>query len=373
MSKTRKLLSVIVALAMVLSVFAVTASAYGYEAEDAEYTQAWALSEPVDNGDGTFSVDVSLTTNYATGAIQFVVTNTDNTVAVLTGVTVGSAIPETYGATASYSNKTGKVMIIPDSSSDNTIVASAINGVIATLTYTYSGEGSADIAIKNDPKSETNVAGSLIAARMDNGDLVTGEMITGQTVTSTGETRTITASAAIAAPTLAVIDGMNGVINTDYTEYGTDFNECTGFIYGVEPEEYQAIEDVFEVVGDGYMSIVPSAMESECGTGTIVEVYDNDDNLVETYVLIIFGDIDGSGDITADDASYIEQHDIFEYTENGADGIIEAPELLFAGDVDGSYDVTADDASYIELHDGFEYAENDAEGRIYQSMIIDLL
>lgn len=370
MSKTRKLLSVIVALAMVLSVFAVTASAYGYEAEDAEYTQAWALSEPVDNGDGTFSVDVSLTTNYATGAIQFVVTNTDNTVAALTGVTVGSAIPETYGATASYSNKTGKVMIIPDSSSDNTIVASAINGVIATLTYTYSGEGSADIAIKNDPKSETNVAGSLIAARMDNGDLVTGEMITGQTVTSTGETRTITASAAIAAPTLAVIDGMNGVINTDYTEYGTDFNECTGFIYGVEPEEYQAIEDVFEVVGDGYMSIVANEAGSEAGTGTIVEVYDNDDNLVETYVLIIFGDINGDGSITVEDAIDGEMHDAWMYGENMR---IESPEVIFAGDINVDGDITADDTIDIEYHDAYMY-EFGADGmRMYQSDIIALL
>ena len=65
MSKTRKLLSVVLALAMLVSVFAVSANAYGYEDENAAYTQTWDLSEPVDNGDGTYSVDVLLKTNYA--------------------------------------------------------------------------------------------------------------------------------------------------------------------------------------------------------------------------------------------------------------------------------------------------------------------
>ena len=63
MSKTRKLLSVVVALMMVVSMFAMTANAANYyesEEDAATYTQTWALSEPVDNGDGTYTVDVSL-------------------------------------------------------------------------------------------------------------------------------------------------------------------------------------------------------------------------------------------------------------------------------------------------------------------------
>lgn len=366
MSKTRKLLSVVLALVMLVSVFAVSANAYGYEDADATYTQTWVLGEPQDNGDGTYTVEVSLTTDYATGAIQFVVTNTDNTVAALTAVEVGSAIPASYGIEeASFSNKTGKVMLIPDTSSDNTITAAAINGVIAVLTYEYSGEGSADIAIANNPKTATNVAGTLIAARMDNGDLVTGDMITGQTVTSTGATWTI--GGATEAPTLAVIDGTIGVINTDYTEYGPYFDSCNGFIYGVEPEYGETIDMVFEVTGDGEMEVIPNEYGSDCGTGTVVNVLDLDGNVVETYVLIIFGDVDGSGDITADDAYYIELHDAWGYGESGQ---FEDPALLLAGDVDVSGSVDADDAYYIELHDAYGYGE---DGHMYQTDVMDLL
>ena len=365
MSKTRKLLSVVLALAMLVSVFAVSANAYGYEDENAAYTQTWDLSEPVDNGDGTYTVDVLLKTNYATGVIQFVVTNTDNTVAVLAGAEVGSAIPAAYGATASYSNKSGKVMIIPSTADDNTITAQAIDGVVATLTYEYAGEGSADIAIANNPKTATNLAGSLIAARVDNGDLVTGGMITGQTVTDTGATWTIGASAV--APTLAVIDGTIGVINTDYTEYGPYFDPCNGFIYGVEPEYGESIDMVFEVVGDGEIEIIANEYGSDCGTGTVVNVLDLDGNVVETYVLIIFGDVDGSGDITADDAYYIELHDAWGYGESGQ---FEDPAMLLAGDVDVSGSVDADDAYYIELHDAYGYGE---DGHMYQTDVMDLL
>ena len=59
---SKKLLSVFVALMMVVSMFAIVANAAGYEDDEtaAEYTQDWALGEPVDNGDGTYSVDKEL-------------------------------------------------------------------------------------------------------------------------------------------------------------------------------------------------------------------------------------------------------------------------------------------------------------------------
>lgn len=372
MSKTRKILSVVLALVMAVSMLAIGASA-GYEAGEnaTNYTQTWALSEPVDNGDGTYSVDVSLTTNYPTGAIQFVVTNSDSTVATLKDAKLGSAIPAAYGATINKSASKGKVVIIPTTTED-TITAQAIDGVVATLTYTYSGSGSANIAIENSPKSETNVNGSLIAARMSDGDVVTGDMITGQKVISVGETRTIGGSAAV-PPTLAVVEGTGGVIDTDRTELNVDGDTVTGYIYGVEPENYESVTDVFEVTGDGSIEVVANDAGSEAGTGTIVNVLDADGEVVETYVLVIFGDIDGDGAITADDAAYIELHAAYMYYENDCSGQIESPVVLFAADVDISEDASADDASYVELSAAYMYYENDAEGKMLQSTIIGLM
>ncbi len=375
---SKKILSVFVALMMVVSMFAMTANAANvyYESEEdaANYTQAWDLGEPVDNGDGTYSVDVYLTTNYATGAIQFVVTNTDNTVASIVDVIVGDAI--TYTDEASFSDASGKVMLIPDSSATGTITGEEIDGVIATIVYEYAGEGSATIAIKNDAKSETNPGGSLIAARLSNGDAVTGDSIVGQTVESTGASQVIGGGAA-EAPTLGVIDGTIGVVDTtrkdmycDEDGYGTGDETFAGYIYGVEPEAGETIDAVFEVVGDGYMSIVANDAGSEAGTGTLVEVYDNGDNLVATYVLVIFGDVNGDGAIDIGDSGDIELHDAWGYEASSNGMRFDLAYQSFASDVncDGAVDIA--DAGDIELHDAWGY-ENGSDGmRMYQADVM---
>ena len=375
MSKTRKLISVLVALMMVVSMFALTANAAGYEDDEtaAIYTQDWALGEPVDNGDGTYTVDVYLTTNYGVGPIQFVLTNSDTSVAAIESVTLGDAIPESYNATVSVSKAKGKVMIIADTAGVATIEAEAIDGVIATVVYTYSGEGSAEIAIDDNAKSATNVAGTLIAARMSDDNLVTGDPITGQTVT-VGDSVIIGGGA---APELAVIDGTIGVIDTSRTSeycdedgFALDEGTFTGYIYGVEPENSETVDSVFEVVGDGYMSIVANEAGSEAGTGTVVEVYDNSDNLVASYVLVIFGDVNGDGFVDASDSFDIELHDGWGYEMSSNGMRMEYAYQVFAADVcvDGSVD--SSDAFDIELHDGYGY-ENGSDGmRMYQADVM---
>jgi hypothetical protein len=373
---SKKLLSVFVALMMVVSMFAIVANAAGYEDDEtaAEYTQDWALSEPVDNGDGTWTVDVLLTTNYGTGPIQFVLTNTDTSVAYIKSVTLGDAIPESYNASVSVSTAKGKVMIIADTANTGTITAEEIDGVIATVVYTYAGEGSAEIAIDDNAKSATNVAGTLIAARMSDGDLVTGDPITGQTVT-VGDSVII--GGAAEAPTLGVIDGTIGVIDTARTvvgseDYGTA-EYVTGYIYGVEPENFETVDSVFEVVGDGELEIIANAAGSEAGTGTLVNVIDTEGTVVETYCLIIFGDVNGDGMVSADDSINIELHDSYMY-EEGLDGMqyCEA-ELRFAGDVTGDDFLSVDDSIDIELHDAYMY-ENGSDGmRLYQADVMAIL
>ena len=373
---SKKLLSVFVALMMVVSMFAIVANAAGYEDDEtaAEYTQDWALSEPVDNGDGTWTVDVLLTTNYGTGPIQFVLTNTDTSVAAIKSVTLGDAIPESYNATVSVSKAKGKVMIIADTAGTGTIAAEEIDGVIATVVYNYAGEGSAEIAIDDNAKSATNVAGTLIAARMSDGDLVTGDPITGQTVT-VGDSVII--GDAAEAPTLAVIDGTAGVIDTTRQdmycdEMGTGMGDATftGYIYGVEPEVSETVDAVFEVVGDGYMTVVANEAGSEAGTGTVVEVYDNSDNLVASYVLVIFGDVNGDGFIDAYDALDTELHDAWGYATSSNGMRMEYAYQVFAGDVNCDTMLDAYDALDIELHDAWGYPSATDGMRMYQSEII---
>lgn len=366
MSKTRKILSVVLALAMVFSVLTVSASAAAYyESEEdlAEfgYNQEWVIEEDENDGsDSIVTVNVYLTTNYPTGSIQFVVNNTNATAAVLDyeNVALGTGFP--YAAEIK-ANANGKVLIVPETTADTVTATEFDNVLVATLKYTV-GTGSAKLTIANAPKTAEAPAGTLIAARMDDGDIVTGNPIVGQPATVTGEVVIGTAG-----PELAVIDGTIGVIDTTRTEYGADFAECTGYIYGVEPVDGQSVTDVFEVVGNGEMEIVANEAGSEAGTGTIVNVLDADGNVVANYVLIIFGDIDGDGAITAYDGTDAALHDAMAYGDNL---VIEDPALLFAGDVDVDGSVTAYDTIIMELHDAMAYGDNLF---LYQSEVISQL
>ena len=370
---SKKILSVVLALVLVMTTFAVSAFAVGgtgYE-DDSTKTQTWALENKRDNGDGTWSVDVRLTANYVVGAISFQVTNPDAedgklVGATLTSVTKGAAL--TYGANIQKNSTTGLVVIIPEPATEaEKGVDLTSGGIVATLTFTLTAE-SADIAIINDPKTETNRGGDLIAVRLSDENLTTATWIYGQTVTSVGSTETL--GAAAAAPELAVIDGTAGVIDTERTVIdeiaGT---ECTGYIYGLNPDLHSEVGEVFEVVGDGTMEVIANEAGYEMASGAMVNVLDLDENVVATYVVIIFGDVNGDGVADLSDASDIESHDGGMYgldPETGDDifgfGGLLPTYATFAGDVtvDGSTDLS--DASDIESHDGGMYGLDPESG-----------
>ncbi len=365
---SKKILSVVLAIALVASCFAVSAFALGglgFEELDENgvtlegYTQSWELGVPVDNGDGTWSVDVTLDANYTVGPIQFKVTNTDNANVVLDGFTAnGDVVPENWMVDEVYSNETGIVALIPQPEVDAVDAIDCTGGVvIGTLTYTVAGTASATIAIDPDRKTATNPGGSLIAARMSDGNVVTGTAIVGQDVLSVGPDRVIGAAPST-PPTLQVIDGTNGVIDTSRTNLDEEFEgtTCDGYLYGVSPiDDGETIDGVFEVIGDGTMNIIDSPLEfgTDCGTGTMVQVLDLDGAVVAEYVLIVFGDVNGDGEATVDDASDIELHDGYMYGDNGR----MVSYQIFAADLNMDEEATIDDAADVELHDGYMYGD----------------
>ena len=307
---SKKILSVVLALVFVLTTFAVSAfavGASGYEEDAAAYTQTWALGEPVDNGDGTWTVDVSLTANYYVGAISFVVTNTDPTNAVLTSVTKGAAL--TYEANIQMNATTGLVAIIPEPLTDADLGADlTAGGVIAKLTYTLAGGASADLAIENAPKTATNPGGELIAVRLSDNNLTTGKMIYGQTVTSVGETRTLGAVSAPAdlAKTASAEAGV--LIDKGHTFGGA----YTGVVFGFT----QAANNTFmttayltknlEATNGGSLAFSRSIGKTGYGTGTVITVKNADGTVAATYVVVIFGDADGNGLINGNDTKAVQ-------------------------------------------------------------------
>ena len=343
MSKTRKILSLVIAVAMLISVFAVSAFAYtptDVDRNGNHYTQTWALSEARDNGNGTWSVDVSLTTNYKVGPIEFTVANTNNSGVVLSGAVLGAAVPAAWNAEIHFYNSTGRVMIIPTTAGKSTLDGAVMNGIIATLTYTVEDGASADINIKNDPKGDgADIGGTLIAARA--GDIISDKAVYGQTVLSVGETRHIGGGAAD-APKLVAIEGKGGIVD-----------ENRGYIYGIDVIAGEDVTTTFEVTGGGSFVIEANgAGGAETGTGSLLKVLDADGNETgEQYYIAIFGDVSGDGAIDSTDAGYICDYEafVFDYSEIGIDTDL----ALFAGDVnaDGSNDST--DAGYICDYEAF--------------------
>ena len=350
---SKKLLSVILALALALSCFAVSAFALGdigYEGDEdaAYYTQAWALGEPEVDGDGNYVVDVTLDANYYVGPIQFKVIKTVSTGSLtLVDAYEGDDIPSAWNADVSFDDKTGEVAVIPAPTMDADALNCEGGKVIATLVYEASADVAATLVIDiADAKNASNPDGTLIAARMSDGNVVRSTALTGQTVSD--KTNTVSIGAAVSnPPKLVVVDGTIGVIDTSRTDLDADAGtSCDGYLLGIDIDVNGSVSELFEVVGDGTMNVIANDQGCDYTTGAMVQVLDLDGNVVAEYVVIVFGDVNGDCAIDPTDASIIELHDGWEervptYQE-------------FAGDVNADFATDPTDASVIELHDGWE-------------------
>ncbi len=85
----------------------------------------------------------------------------------------------------------------------------------------------------------------------------------------------------------------------------TVIDDETMAIYGLDRYMTEAIlrDSYLDVEGDGYFTVTPSK-KTACGTGTVIELYDNvTGELLETYTIVIFGDLNGDSNINNSDYS----------------------------------------------------------------------
>lgn len=376
---SKKILSIVLALALALSCFAVSAFAAGsiaYESDEdaALYKQEWALESS--NSGNVYTVKVLLTANYDVGPIQFKVNKTvDKGTITLKNAVRGDAIPAEWNADVSFSDTTGKVAVIPNPEEKAAYgIANPDKACVAILTYEVSDAAAAGSLVIDvaDAKSAAKPNGTLIAARMDDKNVVTSTAYTGQTVSE--ETNTVPIGSASVAPTLAVIDGTIGVIDTSRTVLDeTAGTECDGYVYGIEPFNFETVDAVFEVVGDGTLNVEANAYGSTEGTGAMVQVLDAAGEVVAEYVLVVFGDVDGDGAVTTLDASEVELHAGYAYPDSYGMGRFETAYTAFAACVDGCGDASTLDASEIELSAGYAYPDAEGNGYLSQAAIISLL
>ena len=113
-----------------------------------------------------------------------------------------------------------------------------------------------------------------------------------------------------------VID-RNGETTADYDD------DSTWYIYGLQEilKDEDLLNDYIDVQGDGRIEIVYNEYSTGksfapwTGTGTVINVYNNEtDELVESFTIVIFGDLNGDSYVTATDWSMAED-EVAYYTE----------------------------------------------------------
>lgn len=293
---SKKVIGALLAIVMVLSVFSFTvfADSTGYDTNP-KHKQTWGLANKT-GSNGTYTVDVLLSTNYPVGPLQFKLEGVDK----VTKVTVGNG----YYAAEAYANATGLISIIPDGSSD-VAVRELTKAVVATVTYT-SGENDTP-SIKEDVKSASNPQGTLMASFADgNGYLSGSTFLTGQAakVYDLGEEWT---EETVEPADLALKSGVSGVVIDTAKTFGGAY---AGAVYGVTATTYKSAANItnsVEATNGGSLTVKPAGDKAGCfGTGTTIEVLNADGSSTgKTYVFVVFGDVDCNGLINGNDAQAV--------------------------------------------------------------------
>ena len=322
MSKSRKILGALLAVVMVISMFSICAFAAGdtfYEnAEDAaKYTQSWSLGTPVSQGGTTYTVQVMLSTNYPVGPIAFRLEGAN-----VTGVVAGS---EYYSNPLSTTSDTGMVLMIPDTT--DTVPAISVNGHIATVTYTTNNANGV-VTIANDPKNADNPGGSLVAARCTAGTVNASNFGVGQVASVGGE---IINPPAVETP---VLTGVNGAV----------VNDSNNYVYGI-PGKTADVKTYLSTTG--YVEVAANDAGVKNGTGAVINLYTDSSKgtLVKSYTLVIFGDLDGDGEVALPDAGILSQYANY---VTDADSLTGA--YYFAGDLDGDGETALPDSGILSQY-----------------------
>ena len=151
-----------------------------------------------------------------------------------------------------------------------------------------------------------------------------------------------------------IIDRAGGTVD-DYTA------DSQWYVYGLR--EYitstNLLDEFIDVSGDGRIEIiyVNDVVKPYTGTGTVINVYDrlgteetSDDILVESFHIVIFGDVNGDSVAQAIDATYVfdEAAGLTTWSNPYADNYTHY--LVKAADITGEGYIEAIDGSYIGDH-----------------------
>ena len=291
MTKAKKAISVVLAVVMIAGLFA-----FGAFAADQNATITVSASETQVEVGATVTVTVAATTDYYAAATSVPVYYDAAAFDLVPDSVTPSA--DLYGAgytdTAINTTEAGCVMVafIPKAGG----TAQQLNNTtLFTFQLTAKANAQASpIATKaEDQKTATNIGGKLYLGAYSTADVNTA------TVTAVGQEFTLTNTAvtigSAAEPELVVTEGTTGYID-----------EARKYVYGVKAGDEATA--YFEATNGGSIEMVANDASATNGTGALLQLKDADGAVLDTYTLIIFGDVDGTGAVDATDSYAIMQY-----------------------------------------------------------------
>ena len=338
--KKKKIISIVLSLALVISIVA-TAIIATANAKETDVVIDVAETE-LSIGQTT-TVSVKVTTNYPVATMSIPVfydktkIEVSEATATLTDYAVKSAITDAqsvdaakvYANTGINADEYGFVLVTYIGGAGQE-VAENINGEVLTFNVTAKTDVSGTAAIKcvsKSAKTDENVAGMLYF----------GSPVSGKTINSVPENiKNIDLTKAEANVSI-VTGGTTIIANKDLTGVVDSENN---YIYGIPAGTTdEDLAEYFTVV-NGTFEMVANDAGYTNGTGATLVVKDTSGNEVAYYTLIIFGDVNGDASVTAQD--YLAVID-------ATTGIALDAAPAFAADVDADTAVTAQD--YLAIID----------------------
>ncbi len=335
MKKKNKIIAIIVAIVLVVSIFVV-----GTVANTKNTSIAISIDKTELSAGQTATVTVTASADYpvATASIPVFYDKTmvdvSNPTATLTGYDVANVTTDStavdsakiYANTGVESEKFGFVLVTYIGGANDT-VSTLENATILTFTITAKSDVSGEALVKcvtQSAKTDNNVAGMLYF----------GTTTSGATITSIPENvENIVLTNATTSATI-VTGGVDLVAKADMP---TVIDATNKYVYGITAGD--SVEDYINV-NNGSYELVANSSGVKNGTGATVNVKNASGTVVDTYTIIIFGDVNGDGEVTAADSNTVKAISL--------GGTVEEIAKAFAANVNGDDGVTAADANTVK-------------------------
>ena len=344
MVKSKKILSLALALVMALSVLTMGVFA-AKTTPTATFTVSASASEVATGDEVTITVKANATETFYAGPMSLPI---EYDASLFEYVADSATVANIYGAGTTKSAvkaEAGKLTVALTPSTSGAVTAPDLNGAnLTVLTFklkAIGSTGSSTVAIANDQKTAANIGGKFYCGSFDSADPKTAELTEiGQTLNRVDTTISYKSAG---KPELVLTQADNGAVIRNDLCTGT--GEFAGCVFGIDTINGESIED-FVTTAVGSIEVVANEND-EITTGATILLKDASGEVVDTYVFIYFGDVNGDASVDSADAETIDFHNQF------IELLDDDTAAYYAAELNGDGSIDSADAEMIDFHNQF--------------------